>query len=834
MRIKNRLFRYLGIGTFTVILTIMLLLVPFVHNNIAKFLLSHYLSSKKIKFSSSDLVISIDKIKIKNAELKYDNDKIFSPEVIIDLDLKKLLKKRKSDIKLISKDITLNENLKFETSIDAHVNTRREIVKIFPVIKTILVPKNDSNINEINITGGFHLDVNNIEIESVIVNFSDGKIETNAKISKNVNGIKDIQADVDIKNTSLLLYKILLSKEDRLYQFFDESIKSGDIKSANFTVNLSEDFIRIARSGNLEKFAENFTNKNAKGEFIFSNVEYKYDSYMPTIKAAILPAQIDGKIARIKLHGATVASNVVTDGRVKFDYLAKNIEIIVDAKSEGDPSGLVKFIDPSTLKSLKFSNVDLEKVNGHASTDIKIRIPMQKGSENIYDINSTITNTNIDILNNRLKISDYTLKGKFDGHKISILGNGKINKFDSKTKLDVNLDTSDEFSHKIDTEIYLTKSDEENSGLKFLDGKSVLKISMISKDDTTNLKASSNLINSHFVIPSLAIEKQIGKKARFDLEGKLIEGAKQSFSLKLVGEDDLKIIASIHTDNDSNKINLREVKYKNNNFSALLTTTKNSIFAHVEGKMLDLSQADLGKFMNNNSNSSGKSKINIMLDQIKMKNGVNFTDAMFILDCINEKCPVARLSTEIDNKDYLQIDYIDDKNKPKWKLESNEAGKVFAALGITNKVKNGRIKLVMDAPLTNPKIPGYKSNGFIEIYDVDSTKNKFLTKMVSFISIPGLLGAITNQDIRFDKVKSEIYIEDRVIGMRKTTAEGPYFYFHSKGSINLNSRKIDIKGQVVPSVYGINKLAGSLPVIKYLFGNRGGIVFTPFYYEDSF
>lgn len=830
MKSKKLVFKFLLLSIAAAIFALLLVSLPFVQSSISKLLISNYLASKEGSFNCSKISISPFKIKIDDLDLKYKNYKILAPKITVNIDLIDLFTRKKSFIEIKSEEIEFNNNLNISATINGFLNIRKEIIDLALKIES----SNPQNNKNISLTSNLIIDRNIIQINSARFNIGDGRLKTTATILHNSGIIKELKANVDIKNIPLSLYEIILPHDDGLYEFFQTSIKSGQISSANFDVNLNEDIINTIKSHDLKKISEIFTENNAKGEFIFTDVEYRFDEEMPSVKASILPAKIDGKIATINLKNAEISQNIVSEGTVTFDYLAENIEVIVDAKSEGNAAGLVKFISQDSMESMKRSNIDLDKIKGVAHSNIQIKIPMEEGAPNIYNITTLIKNTNLSILHGRINISNYNLSGIFNGETLKISGIGKINNFASKTSIEVNLQNKDEFSHKIDSEIKIVKSDEENAGVKFIDGESQLKISLISKNEITNLTASSNLLNSHFIIPSLAIEKFKNKKTQLTFSGKLIEGAKQSFLLSLKGEDGLKIVGSINTNNDCNQIYFEEVKYKNNDFSAKLATSKNSIVAEVEGRMIDLSQANLKKFLDSDIDDKGKLKINLKLDQIKMKNNISFTNSKIALDCVNNKCPVARLSSNIDNKDYLQIEYLDDNIKPKWRLESNEAGKIFAALGITKNIKNGTIKAVIDAPITNAKIPDYSSSGYIEILNVDTTKNKFLTKMISFISIPGLLGAITNKDVKFDKIASEITIKNRVIQINKTSAEGPFFYFHSKGNIDLETRKIEIRGQVVPSLYGMNKLAGSLPVLKYLFGNRGGVVFTPFFFQDSF
>src|SRR5690606_1913486 len=109
-----------------------------------------------------------------------------------------------------------------------------------------------------------------------------------------------------------------------------------------------------------------------------------------------------------------VAGNIVSNGSVTFDYLAKNIDIEVKADSNGQVVDLLGFIEPATIKQMKNSNIDLTKLTGKIDTKIFIKIPLGRPDPNIYDITTNIIALKGNLLNDNIKLSSYSLKGKFD------------------------------------------------------------------------------------------------------------------------------------------------------------------------------------------------------------------------------------------------------------------------------------------------------------------------------------------------------------------------------------------------------------------------------------
>ena len=103
----------------------------------------------------------------------------------------------------------------------------------------------------------------------------------------------------------------------------------------------------------------------------------------------------------------------------------------------------------------------------------------------------------------------------------------------------------------------------------------------------------------------------------------------------------------------------------------------------------------------------------------------------------------------------------------------------------------------------------------------------FMTRMVSFISFPGLLSTITdNKDISFTELDGTFHYKDGIIQIADVSAEGGFFNFTMNGSIDTESHMMDLRGSVVPSLYGVNSLVRHIPVLGTLLsgGHRKGLI----------
>ena len=122
-------------------------------------------------------------------------------------------------------------------------------------------------------------------------------------------------------------------------------------------------------------------------------------------------------------------------------------------------------------------------------------------------------------------------------------------------------------------------------------------------------------------------------------------------------------------------------------------------------------------------------------------------------------------------------------------------------------VKTGEIVPILDGTFT-----------FRNFVVVDTP---FLTRLVSFVSLPGLTNLITNnKDVIFKVMNGKFDYGKDIINITESAAEGPFFDFTLTGKINTLQHKIDIGGNVIPSMYGLSTLLKSIPVLGKVCRNK--------------
>ena len=120
------------------------------------------------------------------------------------------------------------------------------------------------------------------------------------------------------------------------------------------------------------------------------------------------------------------------------------------------------------------------------------------------------------------------------------------------------------------------------------------------------------------------------------------------------------------------------------------------------------------------------------------------------------------------------------------------------------------------------------AKGSFKLEKFVTVDNKFLTRLISFTSVPGLMNLIrNNKDISFTKMVGEFSYKDDIVQIFNGKAEGPYMDLTMKGTVNTKKHKMQISGNVSPSKYGPG-IVTKIPIIGNVFK------ITPYSISDSY
>lgn len=820
------------IGAFLLLLLVLIIL-PTSRNFLISFSITHYCRAYGIDVSYSKFLISGRSVKITDIEIKYRSDTIRFSGFKGRYSLVNLLLKGRTEIALLASDVDINGGIIFNYSSNGLYYSTPRKLSITQAAYTTYVKSNTPNINFLRLDSEFEITKNYLDIQKLDLQIDDGMSQMSGRLGFKNSSIDRIKINSTIKDIPLQIYEIFLAPKNPVHEFLDYSISSGNISSGEVKIDVDDEATE-KHSDITSKFTDLITPENIKADFIIDDVEYKYDHSAPATTIKKLPLKLRGSIIEIDLKNANIAEHVIKTGNIVFNYLSENVEYLITASLEGRAEGLTRFLDKATIDTLKTNDIDIEKISGHSKADVRIMIPTAEGSEMVFDIHAKIAEAKLNLLGDYIQCENYQLEGIFDGKKIEINGKGIANKLDSDIKLYVNIYEDNDVICTIDSNILLTQGN-ATLPVHFKDGSSSLRVHYgLDKNMKSNLSVQSDLSNLHFFIPTISLDKPRGKKASLAISTSANQSDDtQNYAFKLLGDDDLNISGTLRSSDNEKAITFNQVKYLNNEFKAEILRNPHQTIIEIQGGLLDLSEENFETLLNQQESGTSNIKIRAVLDTIKMKNNVSLTGFMADIEYLNNQWVVAKLFSNIDDKDFIIFEYDNKKNT--YMLETNEVGKLFSAINFSDKIKEGTLSLVMNTQFdSSKKINQY--NGKFIINKLLMSNNKFLTRMVSFISIPGLLNSLGNNPVPFSTITGDVMINNttNILKVQNIKADGPYFGFYANVGIDTSQKTVKVSGGVIPSLYGLNRLVGGFPLLKYFLGNKGSIVTTPFSYEDKY
>lgn len=671
------------------------------------------------------------------------------------------------------------------------------------------------------------------KIENIKVKFVDGGLlELSGAYKKFLGKPYAIVAQGKATDLPVMLHKAFwtIAPKNGVVVFLKEYINHGYI-SGQWDVNLDRSFFGDYK----------ITPDNLSGSFKLTDLALKYDEEFPPLRHINADAAISGTNLEFDISQGYSGGIVINEGRVTLNW-EKGIDsaVMISAKGKGPALDLISFIPKDAVDKLQKSSIDLKKISGQMTVDFGMTAPIDPSIPNTYDAKANITNVNLKVLDDNVELSQASLKGAFDGKMVRIDGKGKVNGFDSDLGYQFNFDNTAEFENLLDVKLKFTPlSDRKQSNLSAISGQSIVNMSYKSKGDNGSFVANSNLKDVAFFVEKLGIYKERGEKAIMQIDSSGQGMMPSIINIKVTGDNSLKILGSFSLlqKQKQKKLVLSQVRNFDTDLKADLTFGDHFLKANISGQKLDLSRANMMNFLSKNADSQN-TDLDVQIARIKIKNDVQLDDFVMKIRCDRQKCYDGSMNSKIGTQSFT-MNLNNEGAKEEWRVSSTNAGALMKGLGMYDNVKAGNLMLVVGASRQEAKA-GEQINiikGRFTLQKFVTTKTPMLTRMVSFISFPGLMSSFSkNQNIAFKEMQGIFSYKDNKITIEDASAEGAFFDFTMKGSIDTAERVAQLKGQVTPSFFGVNTIAGNIPIIGRILsgGHRKGLISAPYFVKTSY
>jgi len=151
-------------------------------------------------------------------------------------------------------------------------------------------------------------------------------------------------------------------------------------------------------------------------------------------------------------------------------------------------------------------------------------------------------------------------------------------------------------------------------------------------------------------------------------------------------------------------------------------------------------------------------------------------------------------------------------------LQTNDAGAFLNFTDTYTKVTGGQLELAMEPPTGDSSA----KEGLINVRNFSVKGEQALDRAVS--------GGNGGQPIGFTAMRAEFTRQTGLLSVRDGIMQGPAIGLTIEGSIDYNNNQVRMSGTIIPA-YGLNNIAGQLPLIGLLLGNGNKEGFIGVTYE---
>jgi len=797
-----------------VLLIIALVLMPTSRNFIFKKVAESYISSENVKLRIGHLDLDKHQIHLQDATIVVKGQNLTTIEnITIDYDLDDLIKTRKLNFLLKFQDKTdlLGKEAIFNAELKYTSNTGDESGAEIKI--THLASELFSELGIDALEGVCNLSLGKGKHKITDCKITDGKtrLAFEANIDKSLSGFNSLWVKGSMKELPIDLHKIFhhIVAEDATMQYLYDNISGAMVREGNWEINLDQEFFSTMK----------MKPENMKGEFKIENIRLKYDPDFPTLEKINTNLVMNGSELNFAISSAYTNQTLLSNAKVVIDWgVEGDADVVIDADAKGPAANLTNFIPKDQLASLAESGVDLAKLKGVATSKVHIIVPIGD-AKNAYDITSNISGVELSVFDGEVMLSKAMLKGLFNGDIVSVNGTGLVNDFVSQINFTNFMDDKAEFDNILDIKSKIAPHlvTDVIRPYSIVGGSAILDFSYKNKGEKAKIFAKSNLTNASFIIDKLGVHNDVGDRAYLEVNGETLDNGDFPIAMKLVGGSNLQVIANANIAKDITKVSLSRIRAHDTNIRGDVEIGKKSMKVKLRGNMLDLSKSNMMQFLAKNTDHTATS-LDIILDRVKLKNNIYLDDFALNIKCDRSRCYKGSMVSKVGTKDFnMQLTAKDDYEL--WKVTTDNAGAVLKGVGMIDNIKSG--ELVMDIETRRSDIKAGHvisiANGNFILRKFVTVDNKFLTRLVSFTSIPGLMSLMrNNSDISFTKMRGKFSYDSDVLKISDGQAFGPYMDLTIKGNVYTKERKMKVKGTIAPSKYGPG-IVSHIPIIGHLF-----------------
>ncbi|QKX02281.1 YhdP family protein [Wolbachia endosymbiont of Dirofilaria (Dirofilaria) immitis] len=698
-----------------------------------------------------------------------------------------------SEFFTLVKNYSLNKDVGFKGSFSMKINRKNEVVdgNIYVLDIRNYVNK-DLPITNVNISLTYNNGV--MSVRNFCFNLYDISLSLIGKINLSTNN-------------ALLRANIGRLAARDLCTYVPDSVVNSKFKKW-YCRNINGNIINTVISFNGK--INNLINNNLSNVAVIADIEngsVKFDENSEQVKELNGYLTLRNNNLKITINSAKFQNFTIDSGYIEMNsFNEEDSVLVINGQAVSDAYGLY---EPIKFKLDDIIKITRDKIDGKAKSIFNFRVfnlnTDNKKANFLANFHSKIDNLVICDVN----LGKYDVKLDFSRDFIDLRGSGIVN----NTQLIFDLKSSNKnrsFSWNL-------TGDLPAQILNFGNGYINANIESVINQDKTGY------INGNVDLSELELHSSyLGRKNYFEDHNKI------SFSAKLKGAGELLIDKLDFIGNGLNiKFNGKlengnlylsssDFKLPDNNFSIEIKSGKEKNAITIHGEKVNLGDI-LGLLGKDSNRLNSNIEVSMNIDNVVMKEDIIIKNAKLNLTCTKGDCSGSQFTGQFlkDNSNILA-----EYSGIGLEIYTDNSGIFLRSLGISRSIKNGKLSFYL-----SPQRKSGEHHGMLSISNFYIKDAPLLTTLLSMSSLPGIVNAIKNEGVYFDKYNAPFSYKDGIIEIEESWLEGAELGISASGKLDVRDHKFQVEGQVIPA-YSINKSLLKIPIIgKLLTGGKSrGII----------
>jgi hypothetical protein len=154
-----------------------------------------------------------------------------------------------------------------------------------------------------------------------------------------------------------------------------------------------------------------------------------------------------------------------------------------------------------------------------------------------------------------------------------------------------------------------------------------------------------------------------------------------------------------------------------------------------------------------------------------------------------------------------------DGTRNRFSFTCDDAGAFFRGIGSYGDAEGGQLTATGTIDLS---AAGPPFDASVEVNKFTLTKEPIVTRVAQLKSLSGIAASVRGGGLYNERIACDLYQRGTVITVKNGVADGPSLAFTMSGTADRATKTLDMRGTLVPAYYGLNTVAGKIPVLGRL------------------